>query len=818
MKTKQRLHQFILTLIAVACVWTGAAYGQDPINWHSWDNPGSGSGFTNGFAACSWGPNRLDVFGVQQSSGKVYHNWWNGSAWQSSWENRGNTVAPVGAPGASANVNFPSREDIYYNGTDGNLYHQWWSNGTWSAWLSLGAPSGVKLLGSPSALSWGAGRFDVFVRGNDGNIWHIYDINYSSWSSWEGHGQNAAGAVTNDVAACTWGVNRLDLYTLGQGNGQIYHQYWAGSGWKPSISTWQQDLPETTANGLGASSWGISRIDLFANAGSDIAHSWYSEWTWPGWSETLTPPATPEMSPCAASWLPNRLDMFVVGSDGKCYHNWGSLANNVTWPAGHLLPTFATPAATIDCIDMDTCSNDEKACFDSLEGIVNRIQPSIGCVSAASEGEFTWMNAHNLAYETNDGYSCIQEYKTNALITSLVVYDTNQMDTLNLATTIAGVKGELVCDGILANKLTASPYNLVIQDDLRGMFSDKYGVYNYLYTNYWGLCTHRVMAGMETNNYWALRDYLVALNSAVVWLDPGSVSQDATLMAGFTSQMSPANSVYLGWWPSEGNDMQWIGGYGIPVMASDLFNNASVFSGVPVPITTQAIATPPTLGNKVYIALIMSDGDNAQLMQHRMRMIWSNWRGRVPIGWTAQPLLADFDPGMLNYYVTNASADDQLIAGPSGAGYAHIEYWSSANLAAYTKTNNSYLQRSGITGATVWDTMSATAKSDYAVNCTQLLGVTDQNDGWYTNDTGGLQIIGLPSGGSYEQTTNELISAINTTVSANYTGNNALFIAVQADSNVLGAEDMVNVAAQFPSYVFVRPDQLFTLMAEALGE
>ncbi|HXC34237.1 MAG TPA: hypothetical protein VNV43_00065, partial [Candidatus Acidoferrales bacterium] len=238
MKTKNRFVQSVLILGAVAGLSAGVARGQDPLIWHGPDNPGSGSGFTNGFAACSWGPNRLDVFGVVQSTGKVYHNWWNGSAWQSSWENRANTVVPVGAPGASANPNVPSREDIYYNGTDGNLYHQWWSNGMWSAWLSLGAPSGVKLLGSPSAVSWGTNRYDVFVRGNDGNVYHLYDINNAPWSAWESHGQNAAGAVTNDVAACTWGPGRLDIYTLGNGNKQIYHQYYS-SGWKPSISTWQ---------------------------------------------------------------------------------------------------------------------------------------------------------------------------------------------------------------------------------------------------------------------------------------------------------------------------------------------------------------------------------------------------------------------------------------------------------------------------------------------------------------------------------------------------------------------------------------------------
>ncbi len=172
----------------------------------------------------------------------------------------------------------------------------------------------------------------------------------------------------------------------------------------------------------------------------------------------------------------------------------------LTWPYNQFLPTFSTPAATIDCVDVDSLPNDQKALFSSLEGIVNRTQPQMACVSAASEGEFTWMNIHSLPYDVTNGFGAILKYETN--VTGLVVYDTNEWDTLNLATTIAGVKNELVCDGALLTTLTNTPYNLTVKDDLRGMFSNKYQVYGYLYTNYWSQCTHRIMGGLETNNFW----------------------------------------------------------------------------------------------------------------------------------------------------------------------------------------------------------------------------------------------------------------------------------------------------------------------------
>jgi hypothetical protein len=91
------------------------------------------------------------------------------------------------------------------------------------------------------------------------------------------------------------------------------------------------------------------------------------------------------------------------------------------WPATQFLPAFSTPAATIDCISMDSISNPEKALFVSLEGIVNRTQPQIACVSAASEGAFTWLTIHNLSSNTINGYSAILKYETN--VTGLVVTD-----------------------------------------------------------------------------------------------------------------------------------------------------------------------------------------------------------------------------------------------------------------------------------------------------------------------------------------------------------------------------------------------------------
>jgi hypothetical protein len=464
---------------------------------------------------------------------------------------------------------------------------------------------------------------------------------------------------------------------------------------------------------------------------------------------------------------------------------------------------------------MDGLPSDEQALFSSLEGIVNRNQPKLACVSAASEGEFTWMNIHSLSRVTVSGFTAITQFKSD--ITGLVVYDTNQWDTLNLATTIAGVKNELVCDAALLPTLTNAPYNLTVQDDLRGMFATKYQVYGYLYSNYWSLCTHRLMAGLETNNFWQLRDYLVATKCAVVWLDP-TVSADSATLSRFMSGITAVDGVYIGWWPNEGGDLQWIAQYGIPVMASDFFDNATVYGGVVTNISVPAIPPAPPLQNKIYVSITLSDGDNVQYMQHAMKMNWeASARGTVPIGWTVQPLAADFDPAMLNYYYTTASTNDCFVAGPSGAGYTHIEDWSSANLVSYTKASNFYLRRTGIRCITIWDKVSTATADAYATNCPTLVGVNDQDDGYFTANDLGLPVVGFPSNGSYNSTDSSLVNAI-TNAAANWNGSSPMFICVQGDAwNIKPADCNSVVASLNSNYVAVRPDHLFLLYREAAG-
>jgi hypothetical protein len=480
-----------------------------------------------------------------------------------------------------------------------------------------------------------------------------------------------------------------------------------------------------------------------------------------------------------------------------------------------MLPTFSTPAANLDCIDLSGLSDAESDLFTSLQGIVNRAQPRIACVAGGDgEGKTTWLDLHNLPYTTINGYTAIQKYKTN--VAGLVVVDTNLMHTLNLATTISGVSNQLICTPALLSTLTNSPYSFPVIEDLRGRFADKYQVYGYLYTNYWPQCTHRMVAGLYTNLHGELRDYLVALKCATLWLDPATTA-DKNLLARFVSVMPPMNGIYTGWWPNEGSGLNWIAGYGIPVLASDYFRNGSVFSGVAHALSIPEVPPPPPLQNKVYVSLIISDGDNIQYMQHVMKMDWNlAARGTFPIGWTITPLASEMDPAMLSHYLSTATPNDCLISGPSGAGYTHMQNWGAANLAAFTKTSRSYLERSGLRVITIWEQVNTGIARSFATNCPSLWGLTDQSGGTYTSVNQGLRTLGLTV--AYSSDTNAIYSGI-TNAAAGWNGTAPMFLAAQANVWDVGPNQLRGIAGLLDTnkYVVVRPDHLFLLYNSVYG-
>jgi len=251
----------------------------------------------------------------------------------SSWTSLG--APPPGSKSGPTVASWgPGRLDAFVTGNDGNLWHEWSGNSgaSFSNWENLGQPPGG-LTCAPAAVSWGTGRVDVFGRGADGALWHTY-WNGSQWVAWESLG----GVLQSSPAVSSWAPGRIDVMVVGTDHA-VWHTWYQG-GWVP----WQS-LGGFAVLDPAAVSWGPNRIDLFVlSYGNQLWHQWWNGHSWSGWFQEV--PGHFASSPAVASWGPGRLDVFLAsgGAGSPVVHLFTSSAG---WQSDNALggSLVSAPAA-----------------------------------------------------------------------------------------------------------------------------------------------------------------------------------------------------------------------------------------------------------------------------------------------------------------------------------------------------------------------------------------------------------------------------------------------------------------------------------------
>lgn len=459
--------------------------------------------------------------------------------------------------------------------------------------------------------------------------------------------------------------------------------------------------------------------------------------------------------------------------------------------------------------------------FSSLKGIVNLTQPRIFVYDgdAFAEGPYTWLQSLGKNWlEQSSNWVLVSKYKKE--ISGLIVYDPAQIHTVNLATMLAKDKKAIIASPSLLAKLTTTPYNFPILEDLRGKFTSKLQVYDTLYTKYWPKLDHRLLIGLNPEVHKAsLREYATALGSAVIWLDP-AISAESVLLNKFLTSM-PGGSNYMGWWPEEAAGVARGSMYGITTIASDFSTNLTFHSGMPRTIDIKPMPQLPTLQNKIYVAFILSDGDNLQYVEHLMRKLWNNPdRGLVPMGWTLSPAMVDAMPGALNYYHKTSTVNDNLISGPSGYGYTYPNYWRTVTpLNQYVAKTEEYNNKAGFRVVTIWNTITGGINLNvgqaFANYAPTMLGMTAQNTGAALTIYK-MSLPGMPLSCNYcysEQTMKDAISA----AAAGWNGTKPKFIIIQAAPwNNVTPTSFKNVMNSLSAdHIVVRPDHIFQLIRQA---
>lgn len=268
-----------------------------------------------------------DVAGAQHVYGRRFR-----------WASLGGTITTGIAVGNNADGRF----EVFVRGTDGALYHRWQtrpSNGWNAGWSSLGG----QVIGTPAVGRNADGRLEVFAKGLDGALWHRWQVRPNgTWADWHSLG----GGITDPVVGRN-ADGRLEVFVRGNDNA-VWHR------WQTSPNgTWSgwSSLGGVITSGIAVGTNADGRLEVFAR-GTDRAlwHRWQvrPNGTWSGWASRgggITG------TPAVGRNADGRLEVFARGLDSSLFHVWQRTPNG-TWggwsPLGGVLTSDPTVGSNAD--------------------------------------------------------------------------------------------------------------------------------------------------------------------------------------------------------------------------------------------------------------------------------------------------------------------------------------------------------------------------------------------------------------------------------------------------------------------------------------
>jgi acylphosphatase len=207
------------------------------------------------------------------------------------------------------------RMEVFARGTDKAVWHMWQtapSNG-WSGWASMGGWVDIIKTGRNAD-----GRLELFARGSDAALWHIWQNSAGgSLSGWQ-----SLGGWIDLIEVGRNQDGRLEVFARGS-DGAVWHKWQTApnngwSGWA-SLGGWIDRLKVASKQD--------GRIEIFAR-GTEGAlwHNWQTAPNsgWSGWASL-------------GGWIDRvevgrnadcRLEMFARGSDGALWHKWQTAPNS----------------------------------------------------------------------------------------------------------------------------------------------------------------------------------------------------------------------------------------------------------------------------------------------------------------------------------------------------------------------------------------------------------------------------------------------------------------------------------------------------------
>jgi hypothetical protein len=232
------------------------------VSWSAFQNISAvvGGSIASSPGSVSWGVGRVDIV-ARMPNGSVGH-WYHNGSWN--FENLGGTI--VGDPEIASTGN--GHLNVFVRGEDGNLWQKWTSDGgaSWSGFQNLSAVLGGPIASGPGAVSALANSLTVVARLPDSTV-GVWSWVNNAWSF-----QSLTGQILGDPDIASSGSGRVNIFATGLDN-NLWQKWTTGSGWYG----WQQLSASPLGSGPSAVGWwGYTRMDVVSRmADGTIGHWWF---------------------------------------------------------------------------------------------------------------------------------------------------------------------------------------------------------------------------------------------------------------------------------------------------------------------------------------------------------------------------------------------------------------------------------------------------------------------------------------------------------------------------------------------------------------
>jgi hypothetical protein len=197
-----------------------------------------------------------------------------------------------------------------------------------------------------------------------------------------------------------------------------------------------------------------------------------------------------------------------------------------------LLPAFARPNH-LHYGDVSKLSGGDQTLLTTLQGVVNRSRPELYFLYSpgGTDGvDARWLR--NTGVPTTryaEPLDLVAKYKRH--VRGAILHDPEVPDSLNVATTLAGLENAVVADAA-----QAKAHGLRVVKDLRGLFDDdRVKTYRWQLTNLFPRCSHQLLAGLPPT--------MVVQAENVTWREIARETRqirDESNRGTFTLDVSPA--------------------------------------------------------------------------------------------------------------------------------------------------------------------------------------------------------------------------------------------------------------------------------------